>query len=697
MIERERGEAEFGQSGARYRVLFETMAQGVVYQDAEGKITSANPAAERILGLTLDQMQGRTSADPRWKAIHEDGSDFPGETHPSMVALATGKEVSDVVMGVFLPQAERYNWINVNAVPLFRSGEDNPYCVYTTFEDTTARRRAEEALRQSEERFRALVQNASDIVTVLKADGTIRYESPSIVRLLGYPPEDLIGRNAFDYIHPEDLKRVQNIFLEITKRSGASGPVEVRFRHADGSWRYLEGIGNNLLEDPNVRGIVVNSRDVTERKQAEEKLREVREEERSRLARDLHDEALQDLTHALAEVQLVQSAFMDPELGCRLERAASALMRAGQGLHGAIHDLRLSRGREQTFVELLEWIVELDRQSLPEREIELSIDKGSLPPLAKETEVELLRIVREALVNARRHSRARHVRIGVGASGGKLWAEVSDDGRGFNLAEVHGGLGIVGMRERAGSVGGELAISSEAGEGTTVRFELVLDKDQEEQEEIRILLVEDHTSLRQAVAALFDREPGFTVVGQAGSLAEARTMLDGVDVAIVDLDLPDGYGGDLIKELRGANSHAMSLVLSAYSDRANIAHAVECGAAGVLHKSLGIDEIMEAVHRLRAGETLLPLEEVVEMLRFAGFRREQEHEARQAISELTPREREVLEALADGLDGKEIAQRLNISLPTERNHMASILAKLRVHSRLQALVFAVRHGVVGID
>ena len=106
---------------------------------------------------------------------------------------------------------------------------------------------------------------------------------------------------------------------------------------------------------------------------------------------------------------------------------------------------------------------------------------------------------------------------------------------------------------------------------------------------------------------------------------------------------------------------------------------------------------MEAVHRLRAGETLLPLEEVVEMLRFAGFRREQEHEARQAISELTPREREVLEALADGLDGKEIAQRLNISLPTERNHMASILAKLRVHSRLQALVFAVRHGVVGID
>jgi DNA-binding NarL/FixJ family response regulator len=258
-------------------------------------------------------------------------------------------------------------------------------------------------------------------------------------------------------------------------------------------------------------------------------------------------------------------------------------------------------------------------------------------------------------------------------------------------------MGILGMRERAGAVGGKLKIRSELGEGTTVSFELALSKDQEEQEEIRILLVEDHASLREAVADLFDREPEFTVVGQAGSLGEARTMLEGVDVAIVDLDLPDGYGGNLIKEMRNANPHAMALVLSGYSDRANIAQAVESGAAGVLHKSAGIEKVMEAVRRLRAGEALLPLEQIVELLRFAGSRREQEHEAREAIARLTPREKEVLNALADGLDGKEIAERLHISLLTERNHMSSILAKLRVHSRLQALVFALRHGVVDIS
>jgi DNA-binding NarL/FixJ family response regulator len=107
--------------------------------------------------------------------------------------------------------------------------------------------------------------------------------------------------------------------------------------------------------------------------------------------------------------------------------------------------------------------------------------------------------------------------------------------------------------------------------------------------------------------------------------------------------------------------------------------------------------VVESVKRLRRGEVLLPLEEVVELLRFAGSQRRAEYEARQAIDRLTAREREVLQALGEGLDSEGIAQKLHISLRTERNHMSSILAKLGVHSQLQALVFAVRHGVVEIS
>ena len=109
-----------------FRTLFETMAQGVVYQDATGKITKTNPAAERILGLTLDQMQGRTSIDPRWKSVHEDGSDFPGETHPAMVALQTGKPVNDVIMGIYNPAGKENKWININAVPPVQARGEPP-------------------------------------------------------------------------------------------------------------------------------------------------------------------------------------------------------------------------------------------------------------------------------------------------------------------------------------------------------------------------------------------------------------------------------------------------------------------------------------------------------------------------------------------------------------------------------------------
>ena len=134
--ERKRLEAVLKASEEKYRTLFETVPQGVVYQDKEGRITSANPAALRILGLTLAEMQGRSSVDPRWQALTEDGNVFSGEQHPSMVALRTGQPVKDVLMGVTVPD-RGHAWLLVNAMPLLRNGEIEQ--VYSTFEDITPR------------------------------------------------------------------------------------------------------------------------------------------------------------------------------------------------------------------------------------------------------------------------------------------------------------------------------------------------------------------------------------------------------------------------------------------------------------------------------------------------------------------------------------------------------------------------------
>ena len=217
----------------------------------------------------------------------------------------------------------------------------------------------------------------------------------------------------------------------------------------------------------------------------------------------------------------------------------------------------------------------------------------------------------------------------------------------------------------------------------------------------RIIVIDDHDTFRDPLAFMLEREPDLNVVARPRSLAEAREVLDNagveVDVAIVDLNLPDGSGTDFIKELQRARPRAMALVLSATSDQRQLAGAIEAGAAGLMHKSVPMGDLVQAVRRLAAGEQLLSQQEVIEALRFLVREREVHREAQIVSDSLTPREREVLQALAEGWSDKEIARQLHVGVGTVHSHVTNILSKLEVSSRLQALVFAVRYGVVTIQ
>lgn len=218
---------------------------------------------------------------------------------------------------------------------------------------------------------------------------------------------------------------------------------------------------------------------------------------------------------------------------------------------------------------------------------------------------------------------------------------------------------------------------------------------------IRILLIDDHTSTREPLAFMLEQEPDLSVVAQAGSLDEARRALaecgSAVDVAIVDLGLPDGSGEEFIPELRDASPDAMALVLTYFSERDRLARAVAAGASGILHKSAPVGEIVDGVRKLHAGEQLLSVAEVVEALQFVDQERRRDREASLLLQDLTARELEVLQALADGLSDREISDRFHVSPATVRTHVTSVLGKLGATSRLQALVQGVRHGVVKID
>ncbi|BAY15005.1 diguanylate cyclase with PAS/PAC and GAF sensors [Anabaenopsis circularis NIES-21] len=149
--DRKKLETVLRESEQRYRSVIAAMAEGIVLQQADGSITACNESAERILGLTAQQMMGRTSIDPRWQTIHEDGSAFPGETHPAIVTLRTGQPQFNIGMGVHKPDGS-LSWISINSQPLIQPDESTPYAVVATFADITARKQAELALQQQTQR-----------------------------------------------------------------------------------------------------------------------------------------------------------------------------------------------------------------------------------------------------------------------------------------------------------------------------------------------------------------------------------------------------------------------------------------------------------------------------------------------------------------------------------------------------------------
>lgn len=159
-----KAEAELRERERQYRTLFETMSQGVLYQDAEGTIMMANPAAEKILDMTIEQMLGRKPQEFHWVTIDENEYDFPEELHPYMVALRTGETVNNVVMGLHSPQTGRYIWLNITAVPQFLPDENRPNHVVVTFDDITYTKRMvtyNKLTSREKEVFKLLVRDHS--------------------------------------------------------------------------------------------------------------------------------------------------------------------------------------------------------------------------------------------------------------------------------------------------------------------------------------------------------------------------------------------------------------------------------------------------------------------------------------------------------------------------------------------------------
>jgi PAS domain S-box-containing protein len=321
---------------------------------------------------------------------------------------------------------------------------------------------------------RAVTASTNSIVITdpNQPDAPLVYVNPAFEKTTGYTAEETLGRNC-RFLQGEDRDQPALGELRAAVREGRHCTVVLRNYRKDGTlfWNELS-IYPVVDEEGGVANFVGVQNDVTERIRAEEALSEMRREERRRIARDLHDIVLQDLSGAIQSLRLTHLQSTGSGLQLELEEELEALRRASSGLRSAIYDLR--HEKERPFVESVESLVNLNRKVNQDCKIRLEVD-GEVPEeLPAEISVELVRVLQEALTNARRHSGASNVEVGLRMEGEALVAGVSDDGRGFDPASTRAGVGLSAMRERVESLGGKIEVRSPPGEGTKVTVRIPL-------------------------------------------------------------------------------------------------------------------------------------------------------------------------------------------------------------------------------
>lgn len=346
--------------------------------------------------------------------------------------------------------------------------------------DLTEEKLTEQKAQMNEIRFRSLIEKGTDIIVVVNNEGRIAYSSPSIEHYFGITDAENLGKSAFDYIHPEDLPRLVETFMEVLSSPGKPIFVQARAQSKEAKLIWVEGIVTNLLGVDGVNGVVCNFRDVTERREMEKKIMQAsidaQEREREEIGRELHDNVNQILTTARLYLDCIHETPAEQE---------SIIRRSSEIITTAIEEIRkLSRNMTQSYYKeiglklSIEDLLENIRQ-LPEG-ISVGFDffLPGEPGLDDKLKMTIFRIVQEQLNNVLKHAAASAVDISIHEEGAFISLRIADNGRGFDPRKKREGIGINNIINRAELFNGQVNIESSAGKGCILSVKFQLDGDQ---------------------------------------------------------------------------------------------------------------------------------------------------------------------------------------------------------------------------
>ena len=451
------------ESEERFRLLVEGVKDYAIFMlDDEGYITTWNEGARRIKGYEAEEIIGE-----HFSVFYTD--EDVERAHPEEELRIAAAEGSYEEEGLRVRKDGSTFFANV-LITALRDEEGQLRGFAKVTRDITERKAAEERERllaqerAARERTTDILESISDAFYAVDGRWCLTYVNNRAEELWGRPREELLGKNLWEEF-PEEKDSESYRQIRRAMQEGVTTEFEA---YSPGLNAWLAGRAY-----PSRDGLSVYFRDVSERRRAEESLRRVKETERNRIARDLHDGPLQDFSYTAAALGMVMLQAEDKALEDQLQTAVDAVRHGAQGLREVVSDLRIDDEEGRPFAEMVRSVVARNRMMARDAEVSLEVGEGVPSAPLGETGTQVSRITQEALTNARRYSGAKRISVRLEMEGEDLLVEVSDDGVGLG-PDATPGVGLDSMRERAALIGGHLEIESGEGSGTVVRLRVHL-------------------------------------------------------------------------------------------------------------------------------------------------------------------------------------------------------------------------------
>ncbi|WP_157482981.1 PAS domain-containing protein, partial [Geofilum rubicundum] len=334
-------EQQLREEKMRFKHLLEHLEAGIVVHAPDTSVIYNNPRACELLGVCNDQIKGITSLHPDWKFVDETGAALPPDKYPVNQIIATQQALKNIVVGIWQPDNNALVWVRVNGFPTFdQNGQLTEITI--SFFDITQRKKAEQALRQSEAIKNKLVSNIGDVIVIIDKQGINRYKSPNITKLFGWKPEELVGQNTWELVHPDDQQRGKQLFDTILADPNATATSEFRYKHKDGRYVWIEIKLVNLLHDKDIEGLLGNYYDITARKQNELEL--ILAKEKAEESDRLKSAFLANMSHEIRTPMNGILGFADllrqPNLtGAKQQAYIEIILKSGDRMLNIINDI----------------------------------------------------------------------------------------------------------------------------------------------------------------------------------------------------------------------------------------------------------------------------------------------------------------------------------------------------------------------